>query len=167
MTPSLRIGVIADTHGLLRPEALEALQGCDVLLHLGDIGSPGILDSLRALAPLHVVRGNNDTDAWADAIPETLELEFAGVRLYLIHDRKQLPIDAQAAGIDIVLSGHSHKPLDEVHDGVRHFNPGSAGPRRFSLPISVGRLVLERGEVMTELIELPPALASGRQGQKS
>lgn len=154
MTTSLRIGVIADTHGLLRPEALAALQGCGRILHLGDIGPASLLDQLRALAPLDVVRGNNDTDDWAAALPETLRLELGGLRLYLIHDLKQLAIDPVAEGIDVVLAGHSHKPLHEMRDGVLYLNPGSAGPRRFKLPIALAILTVAGGKVEVEMISL-------------
>jgi len=154
MSTSLRVGVIADTHNLLRPEALEALRGCQRLLHLGDIGKPAILDALRQLAPLDVVRGNNDTEAWAEAIPETLSLELGGLRLYLIHDLKQLAIDPRAEGFDVVLAGHSHKPLEEVRDGVLYLNPGSAGPRRFKLPISLAILSIVGGQASVEMIAL-------------
>lgn len=152
--PPLRIGVIADTHNLLRPEALERLRGCDQLLHLGDIGKPEILDALRQLAPLDVIRGNNDTDDWAEALPETLSLEAGGLRLYLIHDLKQLRIDPRAEGFDLVLAGHSHKPLKEVRDGVLYLNPGSAGPRRFKLPISLAILSIRERRAEVEMITL-------------
>ncbi|WP_207886346.1 metallophosphoesterase family protein [Pseudomonas sp. 30_B] len=154
MTTSLRIGVIADTHGLLRPEALAALKGCDHILHLGDIGPESLLDQLRALAPLDVVRGNNDTGDWADALPDTLLLELGGLRLYLIHDLKQLAVDPRAEGFDVVLAGHSHKPLNEVRDGVLYLNPGSAGPRRFKLPIALAILALTDGKAEVEMISL-------------
>ncbi|MBV7583605.1 metallophosphatase family protein [Pseudomonas sp. PDM33] len=154
MTTSLRIGVIADTHGLLRPEALAALQGCERILHLGDIGPASLLDQLRELAPLDVVRGNNDSDDWADALPETLLLELGGLRLYLIHDLKQLAIDPLAAGIDVVLAGHSHKPLNEMRNGVLYLNPGSAGPRRFKLPIALAILQIVDGQPRVEMVSL-------------
>ncbi|MFV3370519.1 metallophosphoesterase family protein [Pseudomonas sp. NY15435] len=154
MTTSLRIGVIADTHGLLRPEALAALQGCERILHLGDIGPATLLDQLRELAPLEVVRGNNDTDDWAGALPETLLLELGGLRLYLIHDLKQLAIDPVAEGIDVVVAGHSHKPLSEVRDGVLYLNPGSAGPRRFKLPIALAILTVVDGTAEVEMVSL-------------
>lgn len=154
MTTSLRLGVIADTHGLLRPEALEALRGCERILHLGDIGPASLLDQLRELAPLDVVRGNNDIEDWAAALPETLLLELGGLRLFLIHDLKQLAIDPVAEGIDVVLAGHSHKPLNEVRDGVLYLNPGSAGPRRFRLPISLAILALAGGHTEVEMIQL-------------
>lgn len=156
MTPDrpLRIGVIADTHGLLRPEALAALHGCDRILHLGDIGPESLLDHLRELAPLDVVRGNNDSDDWANALPETLRLELGGLRLYLIHDLKQLTVDPAAEGIDVVLAGHSHKPLNEVRDGVLYLNPGSAGPRRFKLPIALAILQIREGRPTVERVSL-------------
>ncbi|KAF1069185.1 MAG: putative metallophosphoesterase [Pseudomonas citronellolis] len=154
MNTPLRIGVIADTHGLLRPEALAALHGCQRILHLGDIGPEALLDALRALAPLDVVRGNNDTDAWAAALPETLSVELGGLRLYLIHDLKQLAIDPRAEGIDVVLVGHSHKPLHEVRDGVLYLNPGSAGPRRFKLPIGLAILTIAGGKAEVEWVRL-------------
>lgn len=156
MTPDrpLRIGVIADTHGLLRPEALAALRGCDRILHLGDIGPESLLDHLRELAPLDVVRGNNDSDDWANALPETLQLELGGLRLYLIHDLKQLTVDPAAEGIDVVLAGHSHKPLNEVRDGVLYLNPGSAGPRRFKLPIALAILQIREGRPTVERVSL-------------
>lgn len=154
MNSSLRLGVIADTHGLLRPEALAALRGCQHLLHLGDIGKPQILAALRELAPLQAVRGNNDSEAWAEPLPESLSLVFGGLQLYLIHDLKRLAIDPRAAGIDLVLAGHSHQPLDEVRDGVRYLNPGSAGPRRFKLPISLAILTIAEGRIDVEMISL-------------
>lgn len=154
MTTSLRIGVIADTHGLLRPEALDALRGCDRILHLGDIGPESLLDRLRELAPLHVVRGNNDTEGWAAEIPETLQLELGGLQFYLLHDLKQLRIDPPATGIGVVLSGHSHKPLQAVREGVLYLNLGSAGPRRFKLPVSLAVLEIDEGQVRAQMIAL-------------
>lgn len=148
----LTIGLIADTHGLLRPEALEALRGCDRLIHAGDIGKPAILEALAALAPLDVIRGNNDEGlAWAADLPDVLDLDLGGVRIHLLHDRKQLAIDPVAAGMQVVIAGHSHKPLIEERGGVLYVNPGSAGPRRFSLPISVGYLHITDGRVRAEL----------------
>ncbi|MFG0412464.1 metallophosphoesterase family protein [Pseudomonas sp. zjy_8] len=150
----MRIGLIADTHNLLRPEALAALQGVDHLLHAGDIGGPHILAELERIAPLSVVRGNNDQDAWADTIADHLTLDFGGVRLHMLHDLKQLDVDPAEQGIDVVIAGHSHKPLQETRDGVLYLNPGSAGPRRFKLPIGVGILHIEGGRVRAELITL-------------
>ncbi|EJO91906.1 phosphodiesterase [Ectopseudomonas mendocina DLHK] len=150
----MRIGLIADTHNLLRPEALAALQGVDQLIHAGDIGGPHILAELQRIAPLSVVRGNNDDESWADAIPEQLVLRFHAVSLYVLHDLKQLAIDPKAEGIDVVIAGHSHKPQQEERDGVLYLNPGSAGPRRFKLPIGVGILHIEGDRVRAELITL-------------
>ncbi len=150
----LRIGLIADTHGLLRPEALAALQGVDHLIHAGDIGGPQILAELERIAPLSVVRGNNDAEAWADGIPESLTLRFGAISLYVLHDLKQLAIDPKAEGIDVVIAGHSHKPLHDVRDGVLYLNPGSAGPRRFKLPISVALLHIDGDAARVELITL-------------
>ena len=150
----MKIGLISDTHGLLRPEALAALAGCDHILHAGDIGKPEILDALRQLAPLTVVRGNNDEGLdWAEALSETLQLELAGVGIHLTHQVSQVPTDLPPS-IDVVVTGHSHKPLIERRDGRLWLNPGSAGPRRFKLPIGVGLLHIEDGEARAELIEL-------------
>ena len=150
----MRIGLIADTHNLLRPEALAALQGVDHLIHAGDIGGPHILADLEHIAPLSVVRGNNDQDSWADAIPERLTLRFGAIALHVLHDLKQLDIDPAAQGIDVVIAGHSHKPLHEKRNGVLYLNPGSAGPRRFKLLIGVGLLHIEGRQVRAKLITL-------------
>lgn len=150
----MKIGLIADTHGLLRPQALAALQGVDHLVHAGDIGGPQILAELERIAPLSVVRGNNDGDAWAGGIPESLTLRFGAVSLYVLHDLKQLAIDPKAEGIDVVIAGHSHKPLHDVRDGVLYLNPGSAGPRRFRLPIGVAILHIDGEQMRAELITL-------------
>ena len=150
----MRIGVISDTHGLLRPEALDFLQGSDRIVHGGDIGGPEILDALSAIAPLTVVRGNNDGAAWADGVPETALLEVGGLRLLAIHDLALLRIDPVAAGIRVVVSGHSHRPLAEQRGPVLYLNPGSAGPRRFKLPISVAELRIEGGAVTPRLVSL-------------
>lgn len=148
------IGLISDTHGLLRPEALAALQGCERIIHAGDIGKPAVLDGLRALAPLEVIRGNIDTADWAQALPDRLDLHIGDRRLHVLHDLKELDIDPQAAGIDLVIAGHSHQPKIERRDGVLYINPGSAGPRRFRLPISLALLRLEGGNAQAELIRL-------------
>ncbi|KJU79379.1 phosphodiesterase [Ectopseudomonas oleovorans] len=150
----MRIGLIADTHNLLRPEALATLQGVDHLIHAGDIGGPHILAELERIAPLSVVRGNNDQDSWADAIPERLTLRFGAIALHVLHDLTQLDIDPAAQGIDVVIAGHSHKPLHEKRNGVLYLNPGSAGPRRFKLPIGVGILHIEDDRARAELITL-------------
>lgn len=137
-----RIGVISDTHGLLRPEALAALKGCSQIIHAGDVGKPQVLEALRALAPLHAIAGNIDDKPWANGLPQTLDLHIAGVRIHVLHDLKTLAPQVQA---DVVISGHSHKPSVHMHDGVLYLNPGSAGPRRFSLPTSVAMLWLGDG----------------------
>ena len=151
---SVRAGLISDTHGLLRPQALAALQGCDQIIHGGDIGNEAILQQLRAIAPLTVVRGNNDNGEWAQGINETELIALAGAKIYVVHDVKQLAIDPVVEGIAVVVSGHSHKPKAEQRGGVLYVNPGSAGPRRFKLPVSVGELVIESGKVTTRFVEL-------------
>ena len=153
------VGLIADTHGLLRPEAVAALEGCAHIVHAGDIGSRtgearGVLDALARIAPLTVVRGNNDRAGWAEPIPYTAELEFDGVRIHVLHILGELAIDPVAAGVRVVVSGHSHKPHVETRGGVLFVNPGSAGPRRFRLPVSVARLWLEAGRAEAELVTL-------------
>jgi len=149
-----RIGLISDTHGLLRPEASTFLRGCDHIIHGGDICEQRILDELVAIAPLTVVRGNNDVGAWARDIPETALFELGGVRFYTIHNLAELPIDPVAAGVRVVVSGHSHRPLAQERDGVLFVNPGSAGPRRFKLPISAGELLLDGGAITPRIVEL-------------
>jgi putative phosphoesterase len=151
----LTVGVISDTHGLLRPEALAALRGSHHILHAGDVGAPEVLRDLRALAPLTVVRGNNDRGPWADELPHDAVVELAGASLYILHDLGELDLDPRAAGFAAVVCGHSHKPLQEARGGVLHFNPGSAGPRRFRLPITVGRLQIAEGTVeRAEIVEI-------------
>ena len=150
----MRVGLISDTHGLLRPEALEVLRGSAHLIHAGDIVDPAILDRLAALAPLTVVRGNNDRGPWAARLPETARVTLGGVTIYVIHDLKELDLDPPAAGIDVVVSGHSHKPARVRKDGVLYVNPGSAGRRRFSLPFSVGELLVEEGRAEARIIVL-------------
>jgi len=141
-----RIGVISDTHGLLRPEAVRALRGVDLVVHAGDIGAPEVLDGLRAIARVVAIRGNNDRDAWARRLPETRTFAVEGARIHLLHDVKELAIDPRRAGVAVVIAGHSHQPRVEPRDGVLYLNPGSAGPRRFTLPITVASLSLgERG----------------------
>ncbi|MBA1224579.1 metallophosphoesterase family protein [Stutzerimonas stutzeri] len=150
----MRIGLISDTHGLLRTEAVAALQGCAQIIHAGDIGKPQVLDGLRAIAPLEAIRGNIDTADWAQVLPERLDLRIGGLTLHVLHDLKQLDIDPLAADVDVVIAGHSHKPKVERRDGVLYVNPGSAGPRRFSLPISLALLELNDGQAQVELISL-------------
>lgn len=156
MANPYRVGLIADTHGLLRPQALEALAGSDFILHAGDIGKPEILDALRELAPLAVVRGNNDDVPWADDIPERVTLTLGGIAIHMLHILPELDLAAAGDQVRVVVSGHSHKPLIEERDGVLYINPGSAGPRRFRLPISVGRLTLDAGQIQAEILELTP-----------
>jgi putative phosphoesterase len=150
----MRVGLISDTHGLLRPEALDFLAGSDHIVHGGDIGGPEILERLAAIAPLTVVRGNNDTAPWARSIPATARVDVGSVALYAIHDLKQLDIDPRAAGIRVVVSGHSHKPACSERDGVLYVNPGSAGRRRFSLPIAAAELVIDGDAVAVKLVTL-------------
>jgi uncharacterized protein len=148
------VGVIADTHGKLRPEALAALQGSDLIVHAGDIGDPTILTELERIAPVHAVRGNNDYGPWAKALPLTRVVEIGEVLLYVLHIREDLDLDPGAAGISAVIFGHSHEPLEERRGGVLYLNPGSAGPRRFKLPITVARLTVEGTELTVELVSL-------------
>jgi putative phosphoesterase len=149
-----QVGVISDTHGLVRVEALAALQGCELIIHAGDIGRPEVLDRLREIAPVHAVRGNNDRDAWAGSLPLTEVVELGGVYAYLLHDIADLDIDPAAAGMAAVITGHSHKPVAELRDGVLYLNPGSAGPRRFKLPITVARLRVTDGLLKPEIVRL-------------
>jgi hypothetical protein len=153
---SMRVGLISDTHGLLRPEALDFLAGADHIVHGGDIGGPDILERLAAIAPLTVVRGNNDTAPWASALPETARVDFGAVALYAIHDLRQLDIDPRAAGVRVVVSGHSHRPACVERDGVLYVNPGSAGRRRFRLPIAAGELIIDGDAVRARLVTLIP-----------
>jgi putative phosphoesterase len=155
-----RVGLISDTHGLLRPEAVEFLRGADLIVHAGDICDPAILEALAALAPLTAVRGNNDRGAWADRLRESEFVPVGKLMLYVIHDLAQIDIDPGAAGVRVVVSGHSHKPSIDERDGVLHVNPGSAGPRRFRLPIAVAELQIAGSEVSARIVELPLAQAA-------
>lgn len=150
----MRVGLISDTHGKLRPEALAALRGCETILHAGDVGRPEVLEGLRALTP-HViaVRGNVDGE-WASGLPETAEVEIAGRRILVLHDLKQLDVEPRAVGIDVVVSGHSHQPRIERRDGVLYVNPGSAGPRRFRLPVALARLEISASRLDAAIVEL-------------
>ena len=149
-----RVGLISETHGLLRSEAVSCLRGWDHIGHVGDIGRAEVLDELSALAPVTAVRGNNDRGAWAERLRETEFVQIGDVCIYALHDIAQLDIDPGGAGVQVVVSGHSHKPLVERRDGVLYVNPGSAGPRRFTLPISVAELVIVDGVVSARLVEL-------------
>ena len=150
----LRVGLISDTHGLLRPEALQALRGSDYIVHAGDIGDPAILEQLAAVAPVTAVRGNNDKGAAYARISDTEVLDAGGVLLYVLHDLNELDLDPAAAGFRVVVSGHSHRPSSRWRDEVLYVNPGSAGPRRFSLPVAVGRLTMDQENIEAELVEL-------------
>ena len=150
----MRIGIISDTHGLLRPEAVELLQGSEHIIHAGDIGAPEIVGELEKIAPVSAIRGNVDTQAWARRFAETEVVELAGLFLYVTHDANAIDLNPKAAGFAAVISGHSHKPKQEVKNGVLYFNPGSAGPRRFKLPISVGRLTISEGQLIGEILPL-------------
>lgn len=148
------VGVISDTHKLLRPEAVAALQGVSHIIHAGDVGDPAILEKLRKIAPVTAVRGNVDRGAWAAELPETNVLECERVSIYVLHDLQQLDLKPEAAGFAAVISGHTHVPKREVKNGVLYFNPGSAGPRRFKLPVTVGRLNVSVGRIEAEVLQL-------------
>lgn len=148
------VGVISDTHGLLHDEATAALRGVGHILHAGDIGAPGILDQLRLLAPVTAIRGNVDREKWARKLPLTEVIELAGISIYMLHNVDELDLKPEASGFRVLVYGHSHQPGMEEKNGVLYFNPGSAGPRRFKLPVTVGRLAINDGEVRGELVEL-------------
>jgi putative phosphoesterase len=154
MKKPLRVGLLSDTHGLLRSEARRFACECDHLIHGGDIGSPEILEDLAAIAPLTVVRGNNDSQPWAEHLPETDLVRIGGIFIYVIHDIAQLDIDPQAVGVRVIVSGHSHQPSVQDRAGVLYVNPGSCGPRRFKLPIAVGELIVDGAEVRARTLEL-------------
>lgn len=153
------IGVISDTHGLVRPEALAALRGAELIVHAGDIGGPEVVAALESVAAVAAIRGNNDQGAWARKFPPTAAVRIGAVKLYLIHNIGELDVDPAAAGYRVVVSGHSHKPSAVERDGVLFLNPGSAGPRRFKLPVAVARLKVDGPSVEAEIVELdiPPA----------
>lgn len=148
------IGVISDTHSLLRPAALAYLRGCEIVLHAGDVGAPEVIEGLAAIARVYAVRGNNDKGPWADSLPEVEMIEFGGKTIYMVHDPADIDIDPQAAGVDLVVTGHTHRPKLETLDGVVYLNPGSAGPRRFRLPIALGKVVLQGDVIKPEIREL-------------
>jgi putative phosphoesterase len=155
----MRVGVISDTHGLLRPQAVHALRGADLLVHAGDIGAPEVLDGLRHQAPVVAVRGNNDRGAWAQRLPATDTFEAGGAMIHLLHDLSELDLDPEGAGLDAVICGHSHRPSIERRQGVLYLNPGSAGPRRFRLPVSVAWLEVQAGRLDARIVELDVSLA--------
>jgi putative phosphoesterase len=148
------VGVISDTHGLVRPEALDALAGSELIIHAGDVGGPEVLEALGRVAPVVAVRGNNDRGEWAGSLPEYEALEVNAAYIYVLHDLKELDISPAAAGFRVVVSGHSHKPLAEERRGVLYLNPGSAGPRRFKLPVTLARLRLSADDASAEIINL-------------
>jgi putative phosphoesterase len=148
-----KVGVISDTHGLIRPAALKALRGSDLILHAGDIGSADVLDALREIAPVTAIRGNNDTDAWARRIPEVIDVRIEQTTIHMLHSLKDLAAQGSASA-DVVISGHSHKPSTERRDQVLYLNPGSAGPRRFKLPVSVALLSIDGARVRARIVEL-------------
>ena len=150
----MRIGVISDTHGLLRPQALAALRGSDHIVHAGDIGDASILAALRGIAPLTAVRGNNDREAWAVDLPDSADVTLGGVRIHVLHDMATLALDALQPRPRVVIAGHSHKPMSVVRDGVLLLNPGSAGPRRFTLPIAVATLDVDGANLRPTLLTL-------------
>jgi len=149
-----RIGLISDTHGLLRKEAVEALRGSEMIIHAGDVGKPEVLEALRKIAPVVAVRGNVDTEPWAEALPETTVAEAGTAMIYVLHDVKALDLNPAAAGFHIVVSGHSHKPGRSERNGVLYVNPGSAGPRRFQLPVTVATLGVRRIPYEVEFLDL-------------
>lgn len=160
----LRVGLISDTHGLLRPEALDFLRGCDHIIHAGDICEESTLQGLSGMAPLTAVRGNNDKGAWASALPVAELVQLGDAYAYVIHDLADLDIDPAAAGVQVVVSGHSHKPGIEDRGGVLFVNPGSAGPRRFKLPISVAELAVAGATVSARIIDLGERGKSTQEG---
>jgi putative phosphoesterase len=151
----ITVGVISDTHGIVRPEAIDALRDSELIVHAGDVGDPEVLERLGAIAPTIAVRGNIDKGAWAQVLPLSEMVEVGELHLYVLHDLSALDLDPKAAEFDVVISGHSHRPNAEVREGVLFLNPGSAGPRRFALPVSVAKLRVRGATVSHELIELP------------
>lgn len=151
------VGVISDTHGLLRSEAVEALRGSAHILHAGDVGDPEILKELGKIAPVIAVRGNVDAGPWARKIPLNEVVEVEGVSIYMLHVLENLDLKPEASGFKVVVYGHSHVPKSEIKNGVLYFNPGSAGPRRFKLPVTVGKLIIEKDALRSEIIELSVA----------
>ena len=150
----LRVGLISDTHGLLRPEATAFLAGSDHIVHAGDVGDPSILDTLAAIAPVTAIRGNVDTDVWAGRLRETELVRFGEIAVYVLHDVKALDLDPRAEGVRVIVSGHSHKPLVVERAGVLYVNPGSAGPRRFRLPVCAAELIIDGRAVSARIEEL-------------
>ena len=151
---SMRLGIISDTHGLLRPEAVQALRGVSLILHAGDVGDPEILTQLKTVAPVFAVRGNVDTQTWARGLPLSAVVEAGGANFYMLHNLQHLDLKPEVAGFQAVISGHTHAPEQNERNGVLYLNPGSAGPRRFSLPVSVGLITVSGGTVQARIVEL-------------
>ena len=154
MTKTTTIGVISDTHGLVRAEAIEVLRHSDVILHAGDIGDSKVIEILREIAPVYAVRGNNDKDSWAMTFPLTEVVEVESQSIYMLHELDHLDLDPRAAQVSAVIYGHSHRPLAEYRQGVLYLNPGSAGPRRFDLPVALARLYVQNATIDYEIVEL-------------
>jgi putative phosphoesterase len=152
----MRIGIISDTHGLLRPEAIKQLAGADHIIHAGDIGAPEVIEGLRNIAPTTAIRGNIDVAEWSKDYPDTELVVLGGRALYVLHNLKNIELDPAASGIDVVVSGHSHRPKIETKNGVLYVNPGSAGPRRFKLPVTVAVLELSDRAVLPRIVEIAP-----------
>ena len=149
-----RIGVISDTHGLIRPEALKALRGADLIIHCGDVGDPSVLDALRTIAPVRAIRGNNDHGAWANRLPERDLVRIGSQSIYVLHNLNELELDLKTNRVTTVVSGHSHKPVVERRDGILFLNPGSAGPRRFKLPVTVATITMRSGGLAPRILQL-------------
>lgn len=152
----IRIGIISDTHGLLRPEAIKQLAGADHIIHAGDIGAPEVVEGLRKIAPTTAIKGNIDAGEWAKEYPDTELVVLGGRAFYVLHNLKEIRLDPAASGFNIIISGHSHRPKIETKNGVLYVNPGSAGPRRFKLPIAVAILVLFDGLILPRILEIAP-----------
>jgi putative phosphoesterase len=156
------IGVISDTHGLMRPQALRALASADLIIHAGDIGNPEVIAALRSIDQVIAIRGNNDRGPWARKFPATAVVETGGIKIFVVHDLKEMALDPKAAGFRVVISGHSHSPSMTERDGVLFLNPGSAGPRRFKLPVSVAQLRVTGSRVDARILKLNPVAAAER-----
>jgi uncharacterized protein len=152
----MRIGIISDTHGLLRPEAIKHLAGTDHIIHAGDIGAPEVIEGLRRIAPTTAIRGNIDTGDWAMDYPDAELVELAGRAFYVLHNLKEIKLDPAASGINVIISGHSHRPKIEMKNGILYLNPGSAGPRRFKLPITLAIFALSDRTVLPQILEIAP-----------
>lgn len=150
----MRVGLISDTHGLMREEALAFLWGCDQIIHAGDIGGPEILEALARIAPVTAVRGNNDVGAWASDLPEVAQIKLESTSAYVLHDMAQLDTQPLPAGVSVVICGHSHRSIVQRQEGVTYINPGAAGPRRFNLPVSVGELIIKKNKLTPRIISL-------------